>query len=74
MTRPGVLDYQVHQTHQGIDVDVLTFLPIDTYRLSVQLADALVAAGLRQPRVTVAVVDQLARQKDSGKVVRFLAR
>jgi phenylacetate-CoA ligase len=71
---PGVLDYQVHQTQQGIDVDVLAFVSIDTRRLGIQLTDALVAAGLRQPRVTVTVVEQLERRKDSGKIDRFLAR
>lgn len=70
----GVLDYQVRQTQEGIDVDVLAFRPIDTHRLASRLSDALVAAGLRQPRVTVTVVEQLERRKDSGKIDRFLAR
>lgn len=69
----GVLDYQVHQTRDGMDVDVLAFVAVDTSRLGRELTDALVACGLRQPSVKVKVVDQLTRRTDSGKVNRFVA-
>ncbi len=69
---PGVLDYRVRQTPQGIDVEALAVAPVNSDRLAEQLVQALAAAGLQDPAVRVRIVDHLERMPDTGKLRRFL--
>jgi hypothetical protein len=67
-----VLDYQVRQTHRGVDVDAVTSGPTDPDRLGGLLAHALANAGLSQPQVSVQIVPALERHPETGKVRRFV--
>jgi phenylacetate-coenzyme A ligase PaaK-like adenylate-forming protein len=69
---PAVLDYQVRQTPSGVDVDALVEGRVELEPLAVALRTALAAAGLREPRVEVAAVASLPRQRDTGKLQRFV--
>jgi phenylacetate-CoA ligase len=69
---PEVLDYQVRQTAEGIDVDVLPGGELDAEDLRRRLEDALATAGLPQPRVGVRAVAGLGRDARTGKLARFL--
>jgi phenylacetate-coenzyme A ligase PaaK-like adenylate-forming protein len=69
---PAVLDYQVRQTSNGIDVEVLARNGVDAEELRLRLADALDAAGLHRPSVAVRAVADLARDRRTGKLARFV--
>ncbi len=69
---PQIADYQVRQTHEGIDIDVLPVGPLTTGELARSLELALARAGLAGPQVRVNVVSGLRRQPDSGKLSRFV--
>jgi len=75
---PRIADYQVRQTPAGVDLDVLPagpagiVGPIAADELARRLADALATAGLAEPEVRVRVVGDLNRQRDSGKLSRFV--
>jgi phenylacetate-coenzyme A ligase PaaK-like adenylate-forming protein len=69
---PAVLDYQVRQTPNGVAVDALVERPTELGPLAAALREALAAAGLRDPRVSVSGVAQLARRGDTGKLQRFV--
>ena len=69
---PEVLDYQVRQTPRGMDVDALAAVATSSDRLAKHLVEALAAAGLRNPAVSVRIVDHLERIPDTGKLRRFL--
>jgi phenylacetate-coenzyme A ligase PaaK-like adenylate-forming protein len=71
---PEVLDYQVRQTPDGIDVDVLPAGELDGEDLRLRLEEALETAGLDQPSVAVQAVDVLDRDPRTGKLARFIAR
>jgi phenylacetate-CoA ligase len=67
-----ILDYRVRQTPVGIQVDVLAVVPMDSHRLAEHLVQALAAAGLHNPAVSVCIVDHLERNPDTGKFRRFV--
>src|SRR5262249_2400088 len=69
---PEVLDYQVRQTRRGVDVVVLAPPALDVDRLRDRLANALGAAGLARPEVTVRAVSALDRHPETGKLRRFV--
>jgi phenylacetate-coenzyme A ligase PaaK-like adenylate-forming protein len=69
---PEILDYRVRQTPRGIDVEALAVDPINGDRLAEDLVQALAAAGLRDPAVSVRIVDHLERIPDTGKLRRFV--
>jgi phenylacetate-coenzyme A ligase PaaK-like adenylate-forming protein len=68
---PTVADYQVRQTTTGIHVAAIPAGAIDVEGLRARLEQALAAAGLPEPEVTVAVVDGLDRDARTGKIRRF---
>jgi phenylacetate-coenzyme A ligase PaaK-like adenylate-forming protein len=69
---PEVIDYQVHQTRCGVDVFVVTDAGSHMASLTDRLARALVAGGLRRPKVIVRTVDRLDRHPVTGKLRRFI--
>ena len=69
---PEVVDYRVRQTPHGIAVDVLAPHGTDRPALRAGLAAALAAAGVDSPEVSVEVVAELPRDRDSGKLRRFV--
>jgi phenylacetate-CoA ligase len=69
---PEVLDYQVRQTVDGVDVDVLPGGDLDTEDLHERLEDALTTAGLPQPRVSLRAVAEMGRDARTGKLARFI--
>jgi phenylacetate-coenzyme A ligase PaaK-like adenylate-forming protein len=69
---PEILDYRIRQTRRGIDVEALAAVPVNSDRLADHLVQALAAAGLHDPAVSVRIVDDLERIPDTGKLRRFL--
>ena len=67
-----VLDYRVRQTPRGIDVEALAVVPINSDRLAEDLAGALADAGLKDPAVSIRIVNHLERIADTGKLRRFI--
>lgn len=69
---PEVAEYQVRQTPDGIDVDVVGQGPVDRGVLAEQLGAALAGAGLAGPQVDVREVEAIERHPETGKVRRFV--
>jgi phenylacetate-CoA ligase len=72
LAQPGVLDYQVRQTHRGAAVQVLLERETDLALLRDQLCNALAQAGLADPDVTVEAVTALRRHPQTGKLPRVI--
>jgi len=53
-------------------VEALAVAPVNSDRLAEHLVQALAAAGLQDPAVSVRIVDHLERMPDTGKLRRFL--
>jgi phenylacetate-coenzyme A ligase PaaK-like adenylate-forming protein len=69
---PAVVEYQVRQTRDGVDVDLVADAPVDPAELGERLEAALAGAGLSRPRCRVERVDALERDPATGKVRRFV--
>lgn len=69
---PEVLEYQVHQTADGLTVDAVTTGELDAATASAEVADQLRQAGLAEPRVVIRAVDAIRRDPTTGKVRRFV--
>jgi phenylacetate-CoA ligase len=69
----AVIEYQVRQTHHGIDVAVVTGGGLDIGALTTALADSLRAAGLSSPDVAVRAVGAVGRDPETGKARRSIA-
>ena len=69
---PEILDYRVRQTRRGIDLEALALASVNSDALAQQLVQALAAAGLHNPAVSIRIVDHLERIPDTGKLRRFL--
>jgi phenylacetate-CoA ligase len=68
----AVREYQVRQTPGGIDVACVTGGHPAAATTSARLEQALRAAGLSAPQVSVTLVDAIARDPRTGKVRRFI--
>ncbi len=72
---PAVREYQVKQTGEGVDLDVVTYgACLDAADLAARTQKALATAGLPSPRVHVRAVDRLPRDERSGKVRRIVPK
>ncbi len=71
---PGVIEYQVRQTEDGIDAAVVADGALDRPALASSLRQSLHAAGLHEPHVDVHEVAGIARHPQTGKTRRFIAR
>ena len=69
---PHVIDYQVRQTHRGIDLFAVTANRSRLDGLAEQLRQALDNAGLRGAEVSVRPVERLDRHPTTGKLRRFV--
>jgi phenylacetate-coenzyme A ligase PaaK-like adenylate-forming protein len=68
----AVPEYHVRQTERGVEVDAVVASELDQSELERELEEAIVGAGLAQPRVSVRPVDAIARHPDTGKARRFI--
>jgi hypothetical protein len=68
----AIVDYQVRQTPDGVDVDVVAQADIDTEALAAEIEAGLGEAGLGRPRAQVRVVDAVARNEATGKLALFV--
>ena len=68
---PSIVEYQVRQTADGAEVRYLPSAEVPERRLSQDLRDALERAGLANPTVSFAQVDDFERLP-TGKVKRFV--
>ena len=66
-----IIEYQVQQTPRGAEIRVVTDAPLDTAGAAMMIGEALAAAGLEQPDVTITQAAVLGRQT-SGKLKRFI--
>ena len=71
---PSIVEYQVRQTPSGVDVDVVARGDVDLAELDSAIGDRLRHAGVERPKVTVGVVEALARHPQTGKIRRFVSR
>ena len=66
-----IIEYQVRQTPRGAAIRVVTNAPLDTVRVATMIRQALAAAGLAQPQVSLAQAASIDRQP-TGKLKRFI--
>ena len=71
---PSIVEYQVRQTASGVDVDVVARGDVDLAELASAIGERLRDAGLPRPKVTVGVVEAIARHPQTGKIRRFVSR
>src|SRR3954467_10311902 len=70
---PPVREYEVRQTESGAEVAVVLDRELDRTALAAALEESLRKAGVAGPRVTVRVVDHIARHAQTGKAKRFIS-
>ena len=66
-----IIEYQVRQTEHGAAIAIRVEDNIDSGSLRTALEEELAALGLKQPEVTISVVDRFDRQQ-TGKLKRFV--
>jgi phenylacetate-CoA ligase len=66
-----IIECQVQQTQRGAEIQVLADAPLHAAGVAMMIEQALAAAGLEQPDVTITQVAVLDRQT-SGKLKRFI--
>lgn len=69
---PDILETQVCQTTRGVTVHAVANPTVDRTAATRLLADALTAAGLDRPEVTINVVPELPRDPRTGKLRQFV--
>jgi phenylacetate-coenzyme A ligase PaaK-like adenylate-forming protein len=70
LANPKVVEFQVTQTHRGLDVSAVTKKDFDVEALRLGLIDLLNRSGLIDPQVNIAQVEALKRTW-SGKLRQF---
>ena len=68
----NIEQYQVHQTEHGARIGVMATGPIDVPTLKQELVAALAKAGLADASIEIDIVDTLERNKETGKLRRFI--
>ena len=68
----AIEQYQVHQTEHGARIGVIATGPIDVPALKQELVAALAKAGLADAEIEIDIVDTLERNKETGKLRRFI--
>jgi phenylacetate-coenzyme A ligase PaaK-like adenylate-forming protein len=74
VTTPAVVEYQVHQTDNGVDVAIVVERDVDCGALERAIVEGLRRAGLRDPVALVRTVGAIARHPDTAKARRFVSR
>lgn len=69
----SIIEYQVHQTENGAQVDLITHQPIDSDIIEKKLRTKLSHVGLFAPKVDVSIIDKLERHPETNKLMRFVA-
>jgi phenylacetate-coenzyme A ligase PaaK-like adenylate-forming protein len=69
---PMIEQYQVHQTKTGADIGVIARGDVDVGQLQTDIVGALESRGLADPDVSISLVDELERHKETGKMKRFI--
>lgn len=69
---PGVADYRIRQTAEGIDAELVVDGPVRPEALARELEAALERAGLDAPRVSIRIVERLERDPATGKLRRLV--
>ena len=70
----AVREYQVRQTEDGVDVTCVTGGHLATAALAARLEHALRQAGLTEPQVSIRLAEAIARDRQTGKVGRFIPK
>jgi phenylacetate-coenzyme A ligase PaaK-like adenylate-forming protein len=73
MKIPSITEYQVRQTHCGVDVDVVVRDPIDPFALAAAIENGLRQGGVVNATATVGVVDEIQSHPETSKTRRFVA-
>jgi phenylacetate-coenzyme A ligase PaaK-like adenylate-forming protein len=68
----AIEQYQVHQTERGAKIDVIATGPLDLAALKQELVTALAKAGLANAEIEIGIVSALERNKETGKLKRFI--
>jgi phenylacetate-coenzyme A ligase PaaK-like adenylate-forming protein len=71
-TTSAICEYQIRQTDRGLEVAIVPDGGLDVHTIAARLKDALRAAGLADPEVTVRSVDAIERHVETGKTRRFI--
>jgi phenylacetate-CoA ligase len=69
--QPAIVEYQVRQTRDGVDGDVVARADFDAAAVRAAIEARLAALGLRAPAVVIRRVDRIERQA-TGKLKRFV--
>ena len=69
--QPAIVEYQVRQTRDGVDVDVVARAAFDEAAVRAAIETRLEALGLRAPAVAIRRVERIERQA-TGKLKRFV--
>jgi phenylacetate-coenzyme A ligase PaaK-like adenylate-forming protein len=73
MKIPSITEYQVRQTHFGVDVDVVVHGQIEPGALAATIESGLRQSGVGKATATVGVVDEIPSHPETGKTRRFVA-
>ena len=68
----AVTEYQVRQTPDGADLQVVASAPVDPAALAATLEASLRTQGVASPVVRIELVDRLERHAATGKIRRFV--
>jgi len=68
---PDIMEFLVHQTERGADIDVVVTGIPDFIRLESSIKSNLVQVGLKSPVVNICQVENIKRSK-TGKLKRFI--
>jgi phenylacetate-CoA ligase len=72
-TASTVREFQIRQTKRGLDAAIIAEGNLDTSTIVARLGEALRAAGVTAPEITVQRVDIIERHPETGKTRRFIA-
>lgn len=69
---PNIEEYQVWQTENGARISLVTVGEVNGETLTADLVAALREQGMKNPEITLELVEQVTRHKETGKLRRFV--